>query len=291
MHFKRTISIVDCHCAGEVDDVIVGGVLDPSGCATMYDKLVHFRDKADHIRQLLLIEPRGRPAICRLFDHGKRGIPTHVRGNIICTATMLLDTGMVEMRKPVIELLLDTAAGPVSITVDCENEKCTAVAFHSVPSFVFVLDHPAEVPGLGTVSVDIAWGGMIYAIVDATKLGVKIENRNGPKLIKIGERIKQVVQQSAYVPVHPENSKIRGVSILEFTEPLTLSSTAEFTAVNTVVVSPGRFDRCPCGTGSSARMAVLHAQGQLKVGERFQHRSIIGSSFECCIEGTTQVGS
>ncbi|RAH86131.1 proline racemase [Aspergillus japonicus CBS 114.51] len=307
MHFKRTISIVDCHCAGEVGDVIVGGVLDPPNCSTMYEKLAHFRDHEDHIRQLLLNEPRGRPAMCMNLvlppcnpkaDAGflimeSEEYPPMSGGNLICTTTVLLDTGMVAMQEPVTELLLDTAAGPVAVTADCANGKCTAVAFHNVPSFVFVLDLPVEVPGLGTVSVDIAWGGMIYAIVDATKIagGLKIENRNGPKLIEIGERIKQAVQQSDFVPVHPDNPQIRGVSILEFTEPLTGSaSTGDLTAVNTVVVSPGRFDRCPCGTGSSARMAVMHARGQLQVGERFQHRSIIGSSFECWIEGTTRVG-
>lgn len=145
-------------------------------------------------------------------------------------------------------------------------------------------------PGLGTVSVDIAWGGMMYAIVDATSIGLKINNRNGPKLIEIEEKIKQAVQGS-YTPVHPENLDIRGVSILEFTEPLYQEPAGEKVAVNTVVVSPGRFDRCPCGTGSSARMAVMNARGQLGVGEAFQHRSIIGSSFECHISGTTQVGN
>ncbi|GAD94392.1 proline racemase A precursor, putative [Paecilomyces variotii No. 5] len=303
MGFSRTISIVGCHCAGEVGDVIVGGVLGPPGCSTMYEKLVYFRDKADDIRQLLLNEPRGRPAMCTNLvlppcnpraDAGflimeSEEYPPMSGGNTICTATVLLETGMVPMEEPITEMLLDTAAGLVGITADCKNGKCKAVEFDNVPAFVFALDYKVQVPGLGTVSVDIAWGGMIYVIVDAASIGLRIDNRNGPKLIEIGEKIKQAVQ-NAYTPVHPENPGIRGVSILEFTEPLRQEPSGEKVAVNTVVVSPGRFDRCPCGTGSCARMAVLHARGQLEVGEKFQHRSIIGSSFECHIRGTTKVG-
>lgn len=303
MTFKRTINVVGCHCEGEVCDVIVGGVLNPTGCSTMYEKLVHFRDKADDIRQLLLNEPRGRPAMCMNLvlppcnpqaDAGflimeSEEYPAMSGGNTIATATVLLETGMVQMKEPVTKLLLDTAAGPVGITADCESGKCKAVAFDNVPAFVFALDYKVEVPGLGAVSVDVAWGGMIYVIVDAASIGLRISNSNGPKLIEVGERIKQAVRNT-YTPVHPENPGIRGVSILEFTESLQQEPSGEKVAVNTVVVSPGRFDRCPCGTGSSARMAVLHARGQLKVGEKFKHRSIIGSTFECHVRGTTKVG-
>lgn len=303
MRAARTINIVGCHCEGEVCDVIVGGVLDPPGCASMYEKLVHFRDKADDTRQLLLNEPRGRPAMCTNLvlppcdpaaDAGflimeSEEYPPMSGGNAIATATVLLETGMVKMVEPVTKLLLDTAAGPVAVKADCKDGKCEAVAFDNVPSFVFALDYQVEVPGLGTVSVDIAWGGMMYAIVDATTLGLKICNQNGPKLIEVGERIKYAVQQS-YTPVHPVNPDIRGVSIIEFTESLLEGPSGSKTAVNTVVVSPGRFDRCPCGTGSCARMAVLHARGQLGVMEKFQHRSIIGSNFECHIWGVTKVG-
>lgn len=303
MTSKRTISIVGCHCEGEVGDVIVGGVLDAPNCSTMYEKLVYFRDQADDIRQLLLNEPRGRPAMntnlvlppCNpkadagLLIMESEEYPPMSGGNTICTATVLLETGMIAMKEPTTEVLLDTAAGLVTVTADCENGKCKAVAFDNVPSFVFALDYEVDVPGLGKVMVDIAWGGMIYAIVDASSVGLEINNANGPKLIEVGERIKRSIQQ-AYTPVHPENPDVRGVTILEFTDPLQRSPDGELIATNTVVVSPGRFDRCPCGTGSCARMAVLHARGQLNVGETFRHQSIIGSSFECTIRGTTNIG-
>ncbi|KAL2818578.1 proline racemase [Aspergillus granulosus] len=301
MKSTRSINIVGCHCAGEVCDVIVGGVLNPPGCTTMYEKLVHFRDKEDEIRQLLLQEPRGRPAMCMNLvlppchpaaDAGflimeSDEYPPMSGGNTIATTTVLLETGMIKMIEPVTKLVLDTPAGLVGVTADCEDGRCKAVSFDNVPSFVFKLDYEVDVPGIGKVSVDIAWGGMIYAIVDATSLGLRINNQNGPKLIEYGERIKGALKQADFIPVHPENPSIRGVSILEFTEPLDRN---KMEATNTVVVSPGRFDRCPCGTGSCARMAVLHARGQLAVGEKFTHRSIIGSTFECHIRGTEKLG-
>jgi proline racemase len=209
--------------------------------------------------------------------------------NTIATTTVLLETGIVPMREPITELKLDTAAGLIGVTAECEAGKCKTVAFHNVPSFVYVLDLKVDVPDVGIVSVDIAWGGMHYVLVDASSVGLAINNACGPKLIEVGEKIKAAVQK-CYTPVHPENSKIMGVTILEFTDPLKTASDGSKIATNTVVVSPGRFDRSPCGTGTSARMAVLHARGELKEGETFYHKSIIGTQFTCTIRGTAKVG-
>lgn len=139
------------------------------------------------------------------------------------------------------------------------------------------------------MSVDVAWGGMHYVLVDAPSVGLSITNSCGSQLVEVGERIKAAVQKH-YTPVHPENNEIKGVTILEFTEPLQVAPDGSKVATNTVVVSPGRFDRSPSGTGTSARMAVLHARGQLKEGEVFRHRSIIGTEFNCVIRGTAKVG-
>jgi proline racemase len=209
--------------------------------------------------------------------------------NTICTATVLLETGMITMQEPVTKFNLDTAAGLVSITAECEAGKCKSVAFDNVPCFVFALDKAIDVPGLGEISVDIAWGGMMYALVDPASCGLKIGNRDAAKLVEIGERIKRAVQRQ-FVPVHPENPGIRGVTNFVWSGPFEAGADGVKSAINTVVVSPGRFDRCPCGTGTCARMAVLHARGQLKVGETFKHKSIIGTEFINHIRGTTKVG-
>ncbi|RDW67660.1 proline racemase-2 [Coleophoma cylindrospora] len=301
MHFARSISIVGAHAAGEVGDVIVGGVLDVPG-KTMFEKMMYFWTKQDHLRNLLLNEPRGRSSMCTnlilppcdpradagfLIMESDEYAPMS-GSNTICTTTVLLETGMVEMKEPVTHLNLDTAAGLISVTALCEAGKCKSVSIDNVPAFVFALDLKVEVPGLGEVLVDVAWGGMTYAIVDAASVGLKIENAYGPKLVKVGMRIKRAVQEQ-FTPVHPENPGIKGVNILEFTHPLEDWQDGK-TAVNTVVVAPGRFDRSPCGSGTCARMAVLHARGQLKVNEPLRHTSITGTEFFAHISGTTKVG-
>jgi proline racemase len=184
---------------------------------------------------------------------------------------------------------LDTVAGLIDVTAECENGKCKAVGFENVPAFVYALDYVVEVEGLGSVKVDIAYGGMYFVLVDAASVGLKIDHQHGPELVRVGEKIKKAVQK-VFTPIHPDNEGIRGVTGLEFTEAVTRGEDGSMTAVNTVVVSPGRFDRSPCGTGTCARMAVLHARGQLTVGETFRHRSIIGTEFECSVLGTTKVG-
>ncbi|RCI16462.1 hypothetical protein L249_2662 [Ophiocordyceps polyrhachis-furcata BCC 54312] len=302
MRSVRTISIVGCHAEGEVGDVIIGGVLDVPG-KTMYDKLEHFRTRDDGLRQLLLNEPRGRASMNTNLIlppcHAEADVGFLIMesdeyapmsgSNAICTTTVLLETGMLPMREPVTTLTLDTAAGLVPVTAHCEAGKCKSVVFDNVPSFVDALDLPIDVPGLGVVDVDVAWGGMWYALVDAATIGVRIENSCAGKLVEVGQRIKRAVQ-SQYTPVHPDNRKMAGVSILAITDPVEDDGSEGKVARNVVVVSPGRFDRSPCGTGTSARMAVLHARGQLKLGETFSHRSIIGTEFVSRIRAVTRVG-
>ncbi|UPK95189.1 hypothetical protein LCI18_006124 [Fusarium solani-melongenae] len=301
MRTLRYITIVGCHAEGEVGDVIVGGVRDVPG-KTMYEKLVHYRDKEDSLRQLILNEPRGRssmntnlllPPTDPRADAGLLIMESteyaHMSGsNAMCTATVLLETGMVPMKEPVTELALDTAAGLVTVKAQCDAGKCKSVSVENVPSFVDTLDLQVDVPGLGVISVDIAWGGMWYAFVKASDLGLKVESNNGAKLVELGERVKDYVK-AKHTPIHPENDGIRGVTVISITEDIKDEESCK-TAMNTVVVSPGRLDRSPCGTGTCARMAVLHARGLLKVGEVFKHRSIIGTEFISHIRGTTEVG-
>ncbi|KAE8154308.1 proline racemase family [Aspergillus avenaceus] len=301
MPFSRQLTVVGCHAEGEVGDVITGGVLDVPG-TTMFDKLVHFETKKDSLRQFLLNEPRGRASMntnlvlppCDpraeagfLIMESEEYAPMS-GSNIICTSTVLLETGMVPMKEPVTQFNLDTAAGLVGVTAECEGGKCKSVEFDNVPSFVFALDYKVQVPGIGEVSVDIAYGGMMYVLVDAGSVGLKVDNHYGPRLVEVGERIKRAVER-VYKPIHPENAGIKSFSVLAFTEPLFMEDGCKV-AANAVVVSPGRFDRSPCGTGTCARLAVLHARGQIKEGEIFKHRSIIGTEFISRIRGTTQVG-
>jgi proline racemase len=300
---NATITITTVHAEGEIGDVITSGIPDPVHLTSMYAKLCHFRDNADHYRQLLMQEPRGRVSQCMNLLLAPCDPAAHAGflilesdeyapmsgSNTMCVTTVLLESGMVPMQEPVTHVVLDTAAGIVRVRAECAGGKCMSVEFDNVPAFVQELGFNVDVPGLGGIEVDVAWGGMYFVLVDAEKLGLSIENRNGRRLVELGQAIFKRMKEVCR-PVHPLNKEIQGVSILEFTGPLTKGVDGEMTAVNTVVVSPGRFDRSPCGTGTSARMAVLHAKGLLQVGEKFVHKSIVGTEFQCSILGTTKVG-
>jgi proline racemase len=205
--------------------------------------------------------------------------------NLICTVTVALETGIVEMREPETVVMVDTAAGPVRARATCRDGKCVSVEFANVPSFVDRLDAVLIVEGLGRISVDIAYGGMWYAITDATRLGFRVEPNEARDLAVAGERIRLAARAQLEV-VHPENPGISGVSIVQFDRPF--AGVGQVTR-NTCIVAPGRSDRSPTGTGTCARMAVLHARGAMKVGDSIIHESIIGSRFKGTIAGTTNV--
>lgn len=310
MPFSRSINVVSAHAEGEVGEVITGGILDPPGCKTMHEKMVKFwrTPQLDQIRQLILNEPRGKAAMCAdvilppcnpeadagfLIMESEEYVPMS-GNNIICVVTVLLETGMVTMKEPKTELKLDTAAGLVKVVAQCENGKCKNVEFENVPAFVFKLDLEVDVPDLGTVKVDIAYGGMMFAVVDLGQFSMTLdeddEGRKGAKLVELGERIKKAVRE-VYTPVHPENPAIRGVTNLVFTEPLLDDgSSGGKVSRNATVVMPGRLDRCPCGTGTCARLAILHARKQLEIDQTFRNRSFIGTEFFSHIRGVTKVG-
>ncbi|VUC23024.1 unnamed protein product [Clonostachys rosea] len=301
MHLARTINIVGAHAEGEIGDVVVGGVLDVPG-KTMFDKMTHFWTRGDHLRKLLLNEPHGKPSRnvnvilppCDpradagfLIMESEEYAPMS-GSNTTCTTTVLLETGMIKMQEPITTVTLDTAAGLVVANAECEGGKCKTVAFDNVPAFAFALDFEVDVPGIGKILCDIAWGGMMYAIVDIRQVGLKLDSEDGKRLVEYGEKIKRAVQ-AVTDPVHPENPGIHGVTNFIFIEPLEDDGSGK-KARNTVVVSPGRLDRSPCGTGTCARMAVEHARGLLAEGQSFRHISITETEFHCRIRGTTKVG-
>ncbi len=224
--------------------------------------------------------------------------PAMSGSNTICVATALLETGMVPMQEPVTELVLEAPAGLVGIRAECANGKVTAVTFRNVPAFAAHLDAKVEVPHLGTVTVDVAWGGMFYVIADAAPLGLHLTPDEGGDIVRIGEMIKAATQEQLPV-VHPENSEIAGVSIAQLSGP---PESAGADRRNAVIVSTGKLDwdrpatwtgvidRSPCGTGTCAKMAVLHAKGQLGIGRDFHHESILGTIFTGRLLEETTVG-
>ena len=300
MRFSRMINVVGVHTAGELNEVITGGVIDVPG-RTMFDKMLYLQNEADGMRQFLLHEPRGKVAQCVnlvlpatnaeadlgfIIMESQYYVPMS-GSNTICTVTAVLETGMVPMHEPVTNLVLEAPAGLVRVSAACRDGKCVSVTFTNVPSFVFSLDEHVEVQGFGTLKVDVAYGGMIYVLVDAEALGYSIVPSEAAELVDVGERIKAAAAEQLPV-AHPQNPQIHTINQTLFAGPLREGPKCK-RARNGVIVSPGRLDRSPCGTGTSARLAVMHARGQIAVGEPFIHESIIDTEFVGTIVATLDV--
>ena len=298
MRLRRAITVVGCHAGGEIGNVVVGGVLPPPGKTVFEQMQALARD--DSLRRLLLREPRGSVAVhANLIVPPTREdcdagyitmepteYPAMSGSNTMCVATVLLETGMVEMREPETTLRLEAPAGVVEVTARCSNGKCETVELTNVPCFSERLDAQLEVDGLGTLTVDVAFGGMWYAIADAHALGFALEPSEARELSAVGERIRAAARDQLPC-VHPENPDIAGVSIVEIAEPW---QGVARVSKNAVVVAPGRLDRSATGTGLSARMAALHARGKLRPGDTMSHASVIGSTFHGRIVSETTVG-
>jgi proline racemase len=311
MRFSSMITAVDAHACGEPGRVITGGVLDVPG-RTMFEKMTHLAAHNDQLRLRMLREPRGYPAAnCNLIlpptipgaDAGfvimeQVEYPPMSGTNTICVVTVLIETGMVRVTEPVTHLKLETPAGLIAVEAEVRDGKARRVTFRNVPAFATHLDAPVEVRGLGTVMVDVAYGGMFYVIADAAPLGLHLTPDEARDIVRVAEMIKAATREQLPV-VHPENSGIAGVTIAQLSgEP----SRPEAHRRNTVVVSTGTLDwsrpsswtgaldRSPCGTGTCAKMAALHAKGKLPLGRDFVHEGILGTTFTGRLIEETRVG-
>jgi proline racemase len=301
MRWRRVLNVVDCHAEGEVGRVIVGGVGQVPG-ETMFDKRVHLEAQMDDIRKLILFEPRGavwhNANIILPSNHPEAQMgyviletteyPAMSGSNTMCVATALLETGILPMVEPLTELTLESPAGLIRLVCACRDGKVTSVRLVNQPAFCYHIDAPVEVEGLGTIPVSVAYGGMTYAMVDAAALGFAIEPSEARDLCLVGQKIKTAAAAQLAV-AHPENPAMPGLTNTEFMGPVRRQG-GRLVARNTVVVSPGRCDRSPCGTGCSARLALMHAKGEMAPGETLIHESITGSRFTCEIDGLTRVG-
>lgn len=287
--------MVEAHAEGEVGRVVTGGVLDVPG-ATMMDKLTFLNETDDSLRRFLVFEPRGYPAMSTNLvfpptrpdaDAGfivLQGDRAHAMSgsNSICVTTALLETGALKMMEPETIVRLDTAAGLVTATATCRDGKCERVRLAMNPSYVHDLDVTVEVDGIGKVKVDIAFGGVFYALIDPRQLGLKINPDTARALVQAGIATHRALNKKVTV-AHPENPGLNGIAYTMFVDQ------DEKGLVGSTVLPPGRLDRSPCGTGNSARLAVRHARGEVKPGDRTVARSVIGSTFEVGFLGLTKV--
>lgn len=298
MRWKKTLTMVEAHAEGEVGRVVTGGVVDVPG-ATMLDKMNYLNDVDDSLRRFCVFEPRGCSQMSTnlLFAPARpdadagfivlQGDKAHAMSgsNAICVATVLLETGMIEMKEPETILRLDTPAGLVLARAECRDGKCERVFLDMVPGFAEDLDVIVEVPGIGKVSADIAFGGIYYALIDSRQLGLEIVPDKARALVDTGSRIHRELNKVLNIS-HPEIPSINSISYVMF-----IDTGADGRLVGSTVLPPGRLDRSPCGTGNAARMAVRHARGEVAVGDRVTAYSITGSMFDAELYGETAIGN
>ncbi|MFD3629239.1 proline racemase family protein [Streptomyces sp. NPDC058698] len=297
MRSKLVLHAVDSHTEGMPTRVITGGIGTLPG-ATMNERRLYFREHRDHIKQLLMNEPRGHSAMSGAVlqpptrpDCDWGVVYIEVSGYLpmcghgtIGVATVLVETGMVEVVEPVTTIRLDTPAGVVVADVAVSDGAATAVTLRNVPSFAVGLDREATLPDGRTVRYDLAFGGNFYAILPLDRLGLPFDRARKDDILAAALSLMDAVN-AAGEPVHPEDPTIRGCHHVYLAAP---GSTARHSR-HAMAIHPGWFDRSPCGTGTSARMAQLHARGRLPLDAEFVNESFIGTRFTGRLLGTTEV--
>lgn len=308
----RVVSSIDAHAEGEPGRILIGSHLLVRG--TTWPERMHWcQTHLDGLRRLLLREPRGHPSMCAVLvlpplapdaDVGiiileQGGFRPMSGSNTMCAVTALLETGSLPAQEPETVVRIDTAVGPVEATAHVEGGRVRWVRVRNVPSFAQVLDHPIAVPEYGTVHADIAFGGQFYVQARAADLGVALGPDHAPAIARAGSALLAAAREQVPV-VHPERPELDEISLVMLHGS---TDTPGASGRNSVVLPAGRIDahdpaswrgtldRSPCGTGTCARMAALHARGELGLGEPFLHEGVLGTTFRGMLHERTSVGS
>ena len=300
MRFKRMFTTVDTHTCGDPTRTVIGGIPHVPG-KTIAEKMLHLKQHEDEIRQVLMFEPRGNEVQSGVIltepctpgtDIGV--IYIEVGGYLfmcghdtIGVSTALIEMGIIKAVEPYTFINLDTPAGVVKAKVKVEGNVAREVTFTNAPAFLFARSLNIEVPTIGTVNVDIAYGGLYYAIVEAEELGIEVGVDQIKNLIRMGTLIREAVNKRVTV-YHPEKDFIKEVTHVLFSA---LPKSSEATLRNATVIPPGSVSRSPCGTGTCAKLAQLYAKGKLAIGEAFGHESATtGTIFKGRVLEETKVG-
>ena len=299
MNFTRMISTIDTHTEGNPERVVTGGIPAIPG-DTMLEKSKYARANLDYLRTMLVHEPRGHsnmyaallvPPTIAEADVGviylePGGYVTMCGHGTIAICTVMIEVGIIEAREPETRIVLDTPAGLVQAQVAIKDGRAESVTIRNVPSFLYKKDLELHVPDVGLIRLDIAYGGNFYAIVKSENVGLEVIPENAYKLMSMGTKVWRTVNEQVDIH-HPQEPEIDCINYVEFSAPATHPKA---TMKNAVVVPPAGMDRSPCGTGTSAKMATLYAEGKLRLNEEFVHESIIGTLFYGRLAEETNVG-
>ena len=300
MKSLRTVTTVETHTEGMPTRVVSSGIGEIPG-DTMFEKRLHFMEHMDYWRQWLMFEPRGHSAMSGAIlqkptrpDADWGVIYIEVSGCLpmcghgtIGVATALVEKKLVKIVEPVTTIRLDTPAGLVVVDVAIEDGRAKNVTMTNVPSFSYALDQEVDVPGLGKLKYDMAYGGNFYAIVPIERVDIEFERENGQKFLDLGLQISNAINEQNR-PVHPENPDIAICHHIDFITP---GDQGPLHWRNAMAIHPGWFDRSPCGTGTSARLAQMVARGEFSDGDVLINESWIGSHFEGRVKEHTKVGN
>lgn len=295
----RKIYTIDAHTEGEPLRVIVGGLPELSGNSVL-ERRLYIKDNFDNLRKALMWEPRGHPDMYGcivtppfsegadfgvIFTHNE-GYSTMCGHGIIGVTKVVLETGLIPIKEPVTTIKIDSPAGLVTAYARVKNQKVKSVYFHNVPSFVYSLDNFVEVKGLGKVKYDISFGGAFYAFVDVASVGLTCTPDRLKDLIDFGMRIKRAVMKQDKI-VHPFQDDL---SFLYGTIFISPPKSENADSRNVCIFADGEVDRSPTGTGVSARMALHHKRGEIKIGQKMIIESILGTTFTGSVFSTTKFG-
>lgn len=297
MRWKQTLQLAEVHCEGEIGKVITGGVLGIPG-ASMLDKMNYINEVDDSLRRLVTLEPRGclqmsvnlllpptRPEAHAGFIVLQADKAHPMSGsNCICVVTALLELGMVPMQEPETTVVLDTPAGLVTARARCADGRCLSVSLDMVPAFVEHLDLAIETEQFGTLNIDVAFGGVYYALIDVAQTGLSIAPEHARALADAGVALKAVINRQLDIQ-HPLLPSVNEVAYVMFRNRMD-----DRTYQTCTTLPPGRVDRSPCGTGSSANLATLAARGLVQPGDQLVSRSTIGGQFQVELLGHGEVG-
>jgi len=297
MHFEKFMQAIDTHTMGEPTRIIVAGLPSLKGTSVM-EKKQDLENRYDWIRQVQILEPRGHADMFGAFllesshpeaDFGvifsdSGGYLNMCGHGIIGVSTMLVEMGYVPKVEPYTMLTLEAPAGLIKIKVAVAQDRVKSVSLTNVPAFVFKRDCTVNLPGVGDVTFDIAFGGSFFALVDAAQLKQQVRRENLTALVPMALEFRDIINSA--IPVQHPLLPINSVDLVEIYEgPAAPGANPR----NVVIFGQGNVDRSPCGTGTCAKLALMYERGEIGLNQPFVYESILGTTFTGEILGEAMI--